>query len=42
VESANARVDEFVERSDTSCNEEPKDYSTFIYVEDDAPSTQTE
>lgn len=36
------RNDEFVEKGDSSCNEELKDYSTFIYVDDDAPNTQNE
>ena len=35
-------VDDFVEKFDTSCNEEPKDYRTLIYVDDDAPNTQSE
>ena len=41
MESENVRVDECLERDDTSCNEEPKDYSKFIYVDNDAPSTQS-
>ena len=40
VESANVRVVEFEGRGGTSCNEEPKDHCTFIYLDDDAPSTQ--
>ena len=42
VESENVRVDEFAERDDTSCNGEPKEYITFIYVDDDSPNTQSE
>ena len=42
VESVNVKIDEFVERRDTACKEEPKDYSTFIYVDDDASNTQNE
>lgn len=39
VESENVKVDEFVERSNTTCKEEPKDYNTFTYMEDDSPGT---
>ena len=39
VKSENVEVDEFAERSGISCIKESKDYSTFIYVDDDAPST---
>ena len=35
-------VDEFVEKGETSCSEEPKDYITLIYVDDDAPNTQSQ
>ena len=42
VESANVRVDEFEERGDTSCNKDPEDYNTFIYVDDDAPRNPNE
>ena len=39
VESENVKFDEFVERSDTACKEEPKDYNAFIYVDDDSSNT---
>ena len=42
VESANVRVGEFAEKGDASLNEELEDYSTFIYVDDDSPTTQSE
>ena len=41
MESVNAKVDEFVERNDIECKEKPKDYNTFIYVDDGAPNTPT-
>ena len=41
VESANVRVDEFVERGDTWCTEEFEDNSAFIYVDDDSSNTQS-
>ena len=42
VESANMKIDEFIESSDLTCIEEPKDYSTFIYVDDGDPRTRNE
>ena len=42
VESANVKVDEFAERSGISCQEEPKDYNTFIYMDDGSTNTPNE
>ena len=42
MESANVRVDKFVEKGGTLYSEEPKAYITLIYVNDDAPNTQSE
>ena len=41
MESANVKIDEFVERSDTACQEEPEEYNTF-YMDDGAPNTSNE
>ena len=42
VKSANGKIVEFAERSDTTCKEEPKNYKTFIYMDDGAPITPNE
>ena len=42
MESENVRVDKFVEKGGTSCSEETKYYITLIYVDDDAPKTQSQ
>ena len=42
MESANVKIDEFAERSDTAWKEEPKDYNTFIYMDDDSLGTTNE
>ena len=42
VESANVKVDAFIERSDITYNDETEDYSIFIYMDDGAPSTPNE
>ena len=42
VESENVEVDEFAERSNITCKEETKDYSTFIYVDDGSPNAPNE
>lgn len=42
MESSNVKVDEFIKRNDVDYKKEPKDYNTFIYVDDGAPNTPTE
>ena len=39
MESTNVKFDEYIERNEVECKIEPKDYISFIYVNDSAPIT---
>ena len=42
VESVNVKVDEYKEKNKVECKTKPKDYNTFIYVNEDVPYTLLE
>ena len=39
VESSNMKFDQYVENNEVECKKEPKDYNTFIFLNDSSPST---